>query len=198
VTEVTARDRPGGYHEDVIKVEDLIASKRPEERATLDRPLNHLVACHRRIEDRLATLELAASRLIDQPAEAIQAIQGCLRFFDTNGVMHTADEEDSLFPRLASGLSDEERVYLYGLKSQHIQAEAAYDALKRALANLRAAPRLTLHVVAGFSARVADLCAIYREHISSEDARLPALGARILSEADQAAIAAEMKRRRGL
>jgi hemerythrin-like domain-containing protein len=164
----------------------------------MDRPLEHLSACHRRILDRLATLERAASRLIDQPVEALQAIHGCIRFFDSNGALHTADEEESLFPRLGGGLTEQERACIEGLRSQHVQAEAAYAALKDALGALQTFSRFHVEAVARFSACVSALCGIYREHIAKEDSCFPALGARLLSEEDQAAIASEMKRRRGL
>jgi hypothetical protein len=42
------------------------------------------------------------------------------------------------------------------------------------------------------------LCAMYRQHIASENELLIALGRRECTEADLSAIATEMKQRRGL
>ena len=59
--------------------------------AAIDTPVEHLMACHRRIEDRLATLERAADHLRgDKPV----------------------DEEESLFPRVRPHLTPEELHYL--------------------------------------------------------------------------------------
>jgi hypothetical protein len=57
--------------------------------ATIDRPIEHLTACHRRIEDCLATLERAGEWLASEDqkrkTEAMQAIAAALRFLDSSG-----------------------------------------------------------------------------------------------------------------
>ena len=67
-------------------------------------PIEHLLACHRRIEDRLAILERAGEHLEDRPEESLLAISNSLRFLDTSGVLHTVDEEESVFPGFAVAL----------------------------------------------------------------------------------------------
>src|SRR5689334_840774 len=94
-------------------------------------PLEHLLACHRRIENRLATLERAGEHLEDRTGEPLIAISNSLRFMDTSGVLHTVDEEQSVFPRLRSSLSPEEIAYLDGLESQHRQVDEVYTSLKQ-------------------------------------------------------------------
>src|SRR5579883_1576389 len=106
--------------------------------ATIDRPIEHLTACHRRIEDRLATLE-RAGELLESPdetakAEAMQAITSAIRFLDSSGVMHTVDEESSLFPRLLPRLDSGERDYVESLERQHREVDQAYAELKAAIA----------------------------------------------------------------
>jgi hemerythrin-like domain-containing protein len=181
----------------VIKPEDLCRSGKVSEKATLDSPLDHLLACHRRIEDRLATLERLIPHWRTSPKETIEAARNCLRFFDTNGVWHTEDEERSLFPRLSASLTEEEREFLAGLESQHEEAERALDAVRGTVDRL-AGGGAGDAAIAEYEQAAGRLCAIYRQHISSEDARLPELGRRILSAAGLAEIAGEMKRRRGL
>src|SRR3954467_6719568 len=69
---------------------------------TFDEPLGLLADCHRRIEHFLEVLlriEHAAAGRSLTPDEWRQ-IEGARRYFETAGPRHTADEEDSLFPRL--------------------------------------------------------------------------------------------------
>ena len=64
-------------------------------------PTGLLSDCHRRIETFLRTLEGVAS-VADRPSteEARAALESALRYFREAAPKHTADEEDSLFPRL--------------------------------------------------------------------------------------------------
>ena len=157
-------------------------------KSTLDHPLEHLVACHGRIEERLAILERAAEHLETKPEEARQALESVFRYFETSGVNHTADEEESIFPRLAGRLTEEERAYIAALESQHQQTEDLYQRLRRGpLADL-----------SEYRALVARFCQLYREHIASENERLIATGKRLLSADDLTSISAEMRHRRGI
>jgi hemerythrin-like domain-containing protein len=182
----------------MIQSADLCAPPKQSERQTLDRPLDHLVACHRRIEDRLATLERLTPHFRERREEALQALRSCLRFFDSNGVWHTEDEELSLFPRLAPLLSEEERGYVAGLERQHDVAEAAYAELKEVAETLESEPSASDASASKYAAAVTRLAGLYRAHITSEDARLVEIGRKYLSEESLAGISLEMKRRRGL
>src|SRR5437660_11790873 len=76
---------------------------------TFDEPLGLLADCHRRIEhflDVLLRIERAAAGRSLTPDEWAQ-IEGALRYFETAGPRHTADEEDSLFPRLRASQDSE-------------------------------------------------------------------------------------------
>jgi iron-sulfur cluster repair protein YtfE (RIC family) len=99
-------------------------------------PIEHLFACHRRLEDRLAILERAGGHLESAPGEALTAITNSLRFMDTSGVLHTVDEEQSVFPRLRCHLTQEELAYLDELESQHREADRVYESLKGVVAAL--------------------------------------------------------------
>lgn len=163
---------------------------------SLDSPVDHLAACHRRIEERLNTLERVAPHLRTRTAEALAAIQAVFWFFDSSGVHHTADEEESFFPRLAAHLTPEEQQFLDGLEIEHTAAEKLYDELKAHVANMASPPTEDDEI--RYAAHAAALCEIYRQHIRNEDARFPVMAAKALSPADLEAIAGEMKQRRGL
>lgn len=154
------------------------------------------MACHDRILQRLDTLERAAASIGANREEAIKAAQAVIRFFDTNGIWHTQDEEESLFPRLAASAGSEERTYLAELEAEHQAAEQVYADLKQALLSLSA--NLDPEAVARFQTLAGRLCSIYRAHITSENQRLLAISARILTKQQIAEIALEMKLRRGL
>jgi hypothetical protein len=64
-------------------------------------PTGLLSDCHRRIELFLGTLERVAS-VIDRPLtnDTRSALESALRYFREAAAQHTADEDESLFPRL--------------------------------------------------------------------------------------------------
>lgn len=162
----------------------------------VDSPVAHLQACHRRIEERLQTLERAGVHLLDRTEEARQAIQTVFWFFDSSGANHTADEEESFFPRLTLRCTPEERQYLAVLQEEHARADRIYDRLKLIVAGMGHPPTAAEQVAYLDSAR--ELAALYRQHIHREDARFPEIAERTLNGEDLAAIHAEMKQRRGL
>jgi hemerythrin-like domain-containing protein len=162
---------------------------------TIDTPLEHLSACHRRIEDRLGTLGRAADHWRDSPAEALDAIRRSLQFLDFNGALHTLDEEESLFPRLRPRLTAEEAAHLDRLEQQHYEVESVLAELKGVVAELGTLPQ-----PAPFQPRYRELITrleyLYRPHIQFEDEVLMRLASRVLTEEDLLAIASEMRARR--
>lgn len=64
-------------------------------------PTGMLSDCHRRIEMFLGSLQ-AVAKVIDRPlaGEAREALDTALRYFREAAPKHTADEEESLFPRM--------------------------------------------------------------------------------------------------
>jgi hypothetical protein len=54
--------------------------------ATIDSPIEHLVACHRRIKRRLDTLMNAAGHLLKQLTAALAAIASSFSFLETSGL----------------------------------------------------------------------------------------------------------------
>lgn len=91
-----------------------------------DDPLGMLKDCHRRIEHFLGILCIVAERT--QPRrlteEETTAVEAALNYFQTGGQRHTADEEESLFPRLlaAGGFAE-----LDCLQHDHAEAGQLHD-----------------------------------------------------------------------
>ena len=172
----------------MISVDQLTRPAAPS--ATVDQPLDHLVACHGRIEERLNILERAAVALNERPEEARAALATVFRHFDTAGVLHTRDEEESVFPRLLLRASDAERYYLTDLERQHREAEEVYSLLGDVpVPGTDLAPYLAL---------VHRFCWIYRAHIASENEHLIDTARRLLSVEDLAEVAGEMRLRRSV
>jgi hemerythrin-like domain-containing protein len=157
-------------------------------------PIEHLLACHRRIEDRLAILERAGQHLEDRPEESLLAISNSLRFLDTSGVLHTVDEEESVFPRLRGCLAADEITYLDTLESQHREVDVVYASLKQIVNQLQ--QQRTPERLASYRELVAKLTAAYRAHIASEDSVLMDMARRTLTPSQLSEIKTEMRARR--
>jgi hemerythrin-like domain-containing protein len=162
--------------------------------ATVDTPLEHLSACHRRIEQRLDTLVRAGDYLATDRTRALDAIAKSLEFLDLSGSLHTEDEERSVFPRLRAKLSSGEIAYLDALEDQHQSAESLLARLKQLVAALNAGYSSVR--VEEYRACAEALRALYREHIRSEDEILIALAKQVLSDSETAEISKEMRERR--
>ncbi|MCC6585599.1 MAG: hemerythrin domain-containing protein [Bryobacterales bacterium] len=171
----------------MIRTEDLFAPKRD----TLSHPLEHLTACHRRIEQRLELLVKAGEVFEMNPTAAREAIQSACAFMERSGVQHTEDEEQSLFPRLAPHLEAGEAEFVGALEAEHKVADAAYARLQQAIAGLPES-------LAEYCEAAKSLREIYQRHIAVEDDKLMALGGRVLSPGELYAISREMRARRGL
>lgn len=165
-------------------------------------PMGLLSDCHRRIEMFLGTLQHVAA-VIDRPLtdEARTALESALRYFRESAPKHTADEEESLFPRLRQ-IQDPEvekaLVTLDSLEADHRKAttlHAEVDALGIQSLDRRCLP---VNEADRFRRAVSDLASIYAEHIRVEDEVVFPVAKRKLSSPLQSAIANEMASRRGL
>jgi hemerythrin-like domain-containing protein len=159
-----------------------------------EQPLDHLTACHRRIENRLAVLERAGEHFQDRPTEALEAIESSLRFFAISGRLHTEDEESSLFPRMRDRVSPDDVKYLDLLEEQHRVVDLLWAELLSIVDQLR--HQITVDRIAWYRTLVKELLARYTEHIESEDTVLSDIARRTLDATDLAEIGAEMRARR--
>ena len=157
----------------------------------LDEPLEILEACHGRIEAQLRTLEKLCAHLPihGADAQARQAAQAIMRYFDTAGRHHHCDEEDDLFPRLRERAPQVAPV-LDALGEQHRRMEDAWASLR---AELDAVSRGAAQLPAP---RGAAFAALYREHIERENRDVLPLAKRVLNAADVAALRRAMTARR--
>ena len=88
-----------------------------------DDPIGMLKDCHRRIESFLGILCVVVGRAHGRnlTSEERSAIQAAIQYFRVGGKRHTADEEESLFPRLRASDMDLEEVDR--LENDHREAD---------------------------------------------------------------------------
>jgi hemerythrin-like domain-containing protein len=158
-------------------------------------PLGLLGDCHRRIERFLGVL-LTLSRTRQggplEPAEA-GSLRTALEYFRTAAPLHTADEEESLFPRLrAAGALDS----LDGLEADHEVSAAAHaevDALGQAWLDATSLPLASAQRMAGLLQQLSNT---YTSHIAIEDKEVFPAAGRVLSLEQIAIVGREMENRR--
>lgn len=163
-------------------------------------PTALLSDCHRRIEMFMGTL-IAVAEVIDHPpTEAtVRALESALRYFGEAAPKHTADEEESLFPRLRQIRQAEIQIAFSKLKEleeEHRLATALHEGIERLGAQYLATGSLLGPEVDEFRGAARNLASMYQRHISVEDEWIFPLAARILSDAEKSAIAGEMASRR--
>jgi hemerythrin-like domain-containing protein len=166
-------------------------------------PIGMLGDCHRRIEMFLNVLVRVAEQVRGGTLNEEQrgALETALRYFREAAPKHTADEEESLFPRLRRIESADVRALMARIESleeEHVCADRSHgevDTLGRLwlkdgmLPADRAARLLTL---------VLQLRDLYRHHIATEDNEVFPAAAVALSASDRQAIGSEMAYRRSL
>lgn len=163
-------------------------------------PTGLLSDCHRRIEMFLGTL-MAVAEVIDRPPteDTARAMESALRYFGQAAPKHTADEEESLFPRLRQIQDAEIQAAfsrLEGLEAEHLWAAPLHAEVERLGATYLSTGSLSGREVGLFRAAVRDLAAMYKQHIAVEDEFVFPLAARVLSDTEKSAIAEEMAGRR--
>jgi len=162
---------------------------------TFDDPLAMLTACHGRIARQLETLARLQRHLPEHGCDhdARVAARGILRYFDTAAPNHHADEEDSVFPRLAQARHAEIDALLADLARDHATLAVNWRKLRPMLAAIAGGQRANLS-----PKQVADVTAAYAAHIAREERDLIPLAADTFDAATLADIGKEMARRRGV
>lgn len=166
-------------------------------------PIGMLGDCHRRIERFLSVLKkLATERQGVALGEQEQnALSTSLRYFREAAPKHTADEEESLFPRMraadpaATGALFER---IDALESEHktaVKMHAEVDVLGQAWLSRG---QLSSDEASRLVALLGQLTTLYERHIALEDSEVFPSAARLLSTSDSQAIGLEMAARRGL
>jgi hemerythrin-like domain-containing protein len=171
--------------------------------AGFDRPIDMLIDCHRRIEHFLDVLvrvvDRYASHALD--AEGRQAIVVARQYFANSAPKHTADEEQSLFPRMRSADAAEPATcsLLEQLRQEHQTADDLHARVDRQLGEwLAAGESLPDGSLATLRADLAALRSLYATHIHLEEEQIFPSAAKLLSDHQLHEMGEEMRTRRGL
>lgn len=178
----------------------LIGAKRESD---FTDPVGMLGDCHGRIVRFLQVLvtlttKRMGSALTDDERAALNA---SLQYFRVSLPKHTADEEESLFPRLRRLQSPEIAAVLAkidSLEQDHECAEQAHAELDRLGQLWLDQGHLSAEDACRLATLVNQLSDLYRHHIGIEDREVFPFAAATLSSADREVVGAEMAARRGL
>ena len=164
-------------------------------------PIGMLGDCHRRIEMFLNVLvrvaEQAQGGALDE--ERRGAMESALRYFREAAPKHTADEEESLFPRLRRIDSAEVREILArveALEADHVGANRIHGEVDDLCRQWLGQGTLSSKSTSRLLKLLLQLRDLYREHIAMEDHEVFPMAAASLCDSDRQGIGREMASRR--
>ena len=161
-----------------------------------DDPIGMLKDCHRRIESFLGIICVVVDRargrsLSDEERDAVKA---ALDYFRTGGQRHTADEEESLFPRLrkadAKSFGEIDR-----LEDDHHDANELHGSIEHLYSVWIESGCLGMEETLLFS-QTARLKQLYSDHIQVEETIVFARASQVLDSETIVAIGTEFRIRR--
>jgi hemerythrin-like domain-containing protein len=162
-----------------------------------DDPIGMLKDCHRRIESFLAILcvvvERAKGRNLTE--EERNALEAALHYFRAGGQRHTADEEESLFPRLRASAADSMEE-IERLEGDHIEANHLHASVERLYSEWIVADELGLEDEQQLLSETGQLKQLYAEHIQVEETIVFTHAAQVLDRDTIASIGTEFRIRR--
>lgn len=166
-------------------------------------PLGLLADCHRRVEMFLGVLVKVAAeaRGGELNEEQRRALGGALRYFREAAPKHTADEEESLFPRMRAAGGPEVEAALAEierLEADHAAAEGLHHEVNELGEAWLAEGRLDGDRAQRLTGLTERLAGMYAAHIAIEDNRVFPVARRVLSAADREAAGREMAARRSV
>jgi hemerythrin-like domain-containing protein len=166
-------------------------------------PMGLLTDCHRRIERFLGVLVKVAEQAQGAAMTPLQKEEWlrALEYFRNAAPRHTADEEESLFPRLRQ--IDEQRVKdalakMQELEDDHVQANGWHDEVDRLGRRWLADGTLAREEAERLTDVLARLTALYEHHLPLEDETIFPLATAVLPHTEKARMGVEMAQRRGL
>jgi hemerythrin-like domain-containing protein len=174
-----------------------IGSKRESD---FNDPLGLLSDCHRRIEHFLDILIKICDGAAGAPLDAEHAamLDKATTYFRNSAPKHTADEEDSLFPRLrAAGAAKPTLDCLAQMELDHQAASRDHDSVDLICRRWLTDGELAIEALAQLKQALQRLSRTYARHIAIEDNELFPLASRVLGAGDLAAVGMEMAERRG-
>lgn len=162
-------------------------------------PIGMLKDCHRRIEQFLSILcfvvERAPGRSLTE--EETAAVQSALQYFKTGGQRHTADEEESLFPRIrAERAAANAAKQIDTLESDHREANDLHEAIEKLYVTWMEGRPLSSEDERRLLDSTQRLKRIYEGHIRIEESLVFPQAAKALDEQTLAAIGEEFRQRR--
>lgn len=164
-----------------------------------DDPIGMLKDCHRRIEQFLQIICVVVDRasgreLTDEESAAVRA---ALQYFRVGGQRHTADEEESLFPRMraeqkAAGALKE----IDALETQHREADDLHQAVDKLYSRWLEGKPLSAEDEEWLRTSTQRLKQLYDGHIKVEESLVFPRAAESLNKETIAAIGQEFRARR--
>src|ERR1041384_4568214 len=137
---------------------------------TFQQPLELLSDCHRRVESFLRVLIVVTeqARGGELNAQQREGLETALRYFREAAPKHTADEEESLFPRMRE-LNDEATraalTKIEALEADHQKAKTAHDLVERLGQQWLASGALSAHEASALLDNLRQLQSMYERHI---------------------------------
>lgn len=164
-----------------------------------DDPIGMLTDCHRRIEHFLHILCVVAERAQGRAltGEEAEAIRASLQYFHVGGERHTADEEESLFPRLRAGFGDGALKELERLEDDHQAAAGLHAEVERLYLRWLSTGSLDEADTKQLAANTEHLKNLYAEHIDVEEKIVFPRAAQLLDGEKVQEIGREFRDRRG-
>jgi hemerythrin-like domain-containing protein len=162
-----------------------------------DDPIGMLKDCHRRIECFFGILCIVADRAQGRnlTGEECDAIKAALQYFRTGGQRHTADEEESLFPRLrkfdATSFEEIDR-----LEDDHRKANDLHNSVEELYLAWIESGSLSAEGTRQLVSETARLKQLYSAHIDVEENIIFSRASQILDGESIAAIGTEFRFRR--
>ncbi len=162
-----------------------------------DDPIGMLKDCHRRIESFLGILCVVVDREQGRSLsdEARSAVKTALQYFRTGGQRHTADEEQSLFPRLRESAAESFQE-IDRLEDDHHEANDLHGSVERLYSNWIETGRLEADETQQLLSQTARLKQLYSDHILVEETIVFARAIKVLDSRTIAAIGTEFRFRR--
>lgn len=162
-----------------------------------DDPIGMLKDCHRRIESFLGILCVVVGRAMGRglTSEERGAVKAALQYFRTGGQRHTADEEESLFPRLRASDADSVEE-ISRLEDDHREANDLHGSVERLYSTWIASGELTSADALQLQSETGRLKQLYSDHIQVEETIVFARAAQVLDSHAIAAIGTEFRFRR--
>jgi hemerythrin-like domain-containing protein len=163
-----------------------------------DDPIGMLKDCHRRIERFLQVLWVVVNRAQNRALadEEVTAVQSALQYFRVGGLRHTADEEESLFPRLRATSATDTLAELGELESDHRQANELHAMVDASYSEWIAAGHLSPEDELRLRSGTELLKHLYEEHIQIEEKTVFPCATQMLDSQTIAAIGQEFQARR--